>query len=73
MDYEYIRCAQCGHDFPVSLVLTRDYVECACGMRIESDRGPALRPGPSALALLLLAIAAVLLTAVAALAHRLAP
>lgn len=71
MKSEFIRCALCGHDFPAELVRRRGSVQCGCGMRIETQRAE-LRSGPSALALLLLAAAIVLLTAVAALARRLA-
>lgn len=71
MTHDFIRCAGCGHAHPVDLVRRRGHVECACGMRIEAQ-GSQLRAGPSALALLLLAAAIVLLTAVAALARRLA-
>ena len=71
MNHDYVRCAVCGHDFPVEFVRRRGWVECGCGMRIEGQR-TVLRPRGSALALLLFAAAIVLLTAVAALARRLA-
>jgi len=61
----------CGHDFPAELVRRRGWVECGCGMRIQVQASK-LRRAPSGLALLLLAAAIVLLTAVAALARRLA-
>lgn len=72
VSHEYVRCAMCGHDFPVELVRRRGWVECGCGMRIQIQAAHARRAAPSALALLLFAAAIVLLTAVAALARRLA-
>jgi hypothetical protein len=60
----------CGHDYPVALVRRRGSVECGCGMRIQVQTSD-VRRAPSALALLLLAAAIMLLTAVAALARRL--
>ena len=71
VNHDYVRCAVCGHDFPGEFVRQRGWVECACGMRIEGQR-TGLRPRNSALALLLLAAAIVLFTAVAPLARRLA-
>ena len=70
MNHDHVRCSLCGHDFPADTLRRRGYIECGCGMRIEGRR-TELRSGPSALALLLLAAAIVLLTAVAALARRL--
>jgi hypothetical protein len=70
VNHDYVRCAVCGHDFPADFIRRRGWVECGCGMRIEGQRAE-LRPGPSALALLLLAAVIVLFTAVAALARRL--
>jgi hypothetical protein len=70
VNHQFVRCAVCGHDFPEEFVRRRGWVECSCGMRIEGRR-EGVRPGHSALALLLLAAAIVLLTAVAALARRL--
>jgi len=61
----------CGHDYPVEMVRRRGSVECGCGMRIQVQASD-VRRAPSALALLLLAAAVVLFTAVAALARRLA-
>ena len=70
MSHDVVRCALCGHDFPLEMVRRRGHIECGCGMRIEAQGSP-LRTGPSALGLLLLAAAIVLLTAAAALARRL--
>ena len=71
MKHEYVRCGMCGHAYPAAMVRRRGSVECDCGMRIQAQASD-VRRAPSALALLLLAAAIVLLTAVAALAHRLA-
>jgi len=71
VNHEYVRCGMCGHDYPAALVRRRGSVECSCGMRIQVQTS-GVRRAPSALGLLLLAAAVVLLTAVAALARRLA-
>jgi len=71
VNHEYVRCAVCGHDYPAAMIRRRGTVECGCGMRIQAQASD-VRRAPSALALLLLAAAIVLLTAVAALARRLA-
>ncbi len=60
----------CGHQFPASFVRSRDHMICSCGMRIGTP-GMGSKPRTSAIALLLIGAAIVLLTAAAALARLL--
>jgi len=39
----YIQCGLCGHRHPADRARSRGYIDCSCGMRIETAKGETKR------------------------------